>query len=429
MRPRNLDEFVGQEQVVGPGRLLRRAIETDTLGSLILWGPPGCGKTTLARLIANQTRSHFASLSAVTAGVADLRGIVSEAKARLHSRGQKTILFLDEIHRFNKTQQDALLPYVEEGTLILVGATTENPFFEVIAPLISRSRVVRLEALPAEQIGKILDQALADGERGLGKMGVVFLQDARDFLLQASNGDARIGLNALEWSALTTPPDGEGKRIITRDLIEEALQKRSVRYDRAADEHYETISAFIKSMRGSDPDAALYWLARMVYGGEEPSFIARRILICAAEDVGNADPQALVVASAAAYAAELVGFPEAQIILAQAATYIACAAKSNAAVRGIGLAMEEVERSQNLPVPLHLRNASSSGTRRMGYGQGYQYAHDFPDHFVFQQYLPKELGMRQYYFPSDQGAEIRIKERLERWWGNTKKPKPDSSCS
>ncbi|MEI6309961.1 MAG: replication-associated recombination protein A, partial [bacterium] len=369
MRPRDLEEFVGQEKVVGPGRLLRRAIETDTLGSLIFWGPPGCGKTTLAKLIAHKTLAHFSQLSAVTAGVADLRTVMAEARQRLRGQNRRTILFIDEIHRFNKAQQDALLPCVEEGTVILVGATTENPFFEVIAPLVSRSRVFRLESLSPEEIGIVLERALTDQERGLGGISLELLPEAREMLVQASNGDARIALNALEWGALTTPQDERGIRVLQREVIEEALQKKAVRYDKAADEHFETISAFIKSMRGCDPDATLYWLARMVYAGEDPSFISRRILICAAEDVGNADPQALILASSAAYAAQFVGFPEAQIILAQAATYVACAPKSNAAVKGIGLALEEVERSQNLPVPLHLRNPSTAGTRRMGYGQ------------------------------------------------------------
>ena len=423
MRPRDLEEFVGQEKVVGPGRLLRRAIETDTLGSLIFWGPPGCGKTTLAKLIAHKTLAHFSQLSAVTAGVADLRTVMTEARQRLRGQNRRTILFIDEIHRFNKAQQDALLPCVEEGTVILVGATTENPFFEVIAPLVSRSRIFRLESLSPEQIGVILERAMTDKERGLGGIPLELLPEAREMLLQASNGDARIALNALEWAALTTPEDERSVRVLHREVIEEALQKKALRYDKAADEHFETISAFIKSMRGCDPDATLYWLARMVYAGEDPSFIARRILICAAEDVGNADPQALILASSAAYAVQFVGFPEAQIILAQAATYVACAPKSNAAVKGIGLALAEVERSQNLPVPLHLRNPSTAGTRHMGYGQDYLYGHDYPGHFVQQEYLPKELRFRQYYSPSDQGAEIQIKERLERWWGNAKKPK------
>ena len=423
MRPRDLEEFVGQEKVVGPGRLLRRAIETDTLGSLIFWGPPGCGKTTLAKLIAHKTLAHFSQLSAVTAGVADLRTVMAEARQRLRGQNRRTILFIDEIHRFNKAQQDALLPCVEEGTVILVGATTENPFFEVIAPLVSRSRVFRLESLSPEEIGIVLERALTDQERGLGGISLELLPEAREMLVQASNGDARIALNALEWGALTTPQDERGIRVLQREVIEEALQKKAVRYDKAADEHFETISAFIKSMRGCDPDATLYWLARMVYAGEDPSFISRRILICAAEDVGNADPQALILASSAAYAAQFVGFPEAQIILAQAATYVACAPKSNAAVKGIGLALEEVERSQNLPVPLHLRNPSTAGTRRMGYGQGYLYGHDYPGHFVQQNYLPKELYFHQYYYPSDQGAEIQSKERLDKWWGNAKKPK------
>jgi len=421
IRPRNFEEFVGQEHIVGPDHLLRQAIDSDHLSSMILWGPPGSGKTTIARIIAQKTEACFMQLSAVTAGVADLRAIVSDARKRRAFNGQKTILFVDEIHRFNKAQQDGLLPHVEEGTVILIGATTENPFFEIISPLVSRSRIFRLEPLSDSQIGTILDRCLTDNERGLAGEKVHLALDARDFLIQASRGDARVALNALEWAALNANPNAEGIRLLQVTNIEDALQQRMLRYDKDADAHFDTISAFIKSMRGSDPDATLYWLARMIYAGEDPGFIARRILICAAEDVGLAEPMALVLASSAAYAVEYIGWPEAQIPLAQAAIYLACAAKSNSAVKGIGLALAEVKNNAAPAVPLHLRNPSFAGATEMEYGKGYQYAHDFPGHFIQQEYLPKELLFRQYYLPSDQGSENQILERLKALWSPWKK--------
>ncbi len=421
MRPRNFEEFVGQEHLVGPNKLLRQAIEQDRLTSLILWGPPGCGKTTLAEIIARTTKAHFAQISAVTAGVPELRAIIQEAKSRRSLSGRMTILFVDEIHRFNKAQQDALLPFVEDGTLLLVGATTENPFFEVIAPLVSRSRVFHLEPLSRSNIDKVVEVALKDDERGLGALSVHLQPEAKEFLLQASNGDARVALNALEWAALTAQPNERSLRVIGVSQLEEALQVSALRYDKGGSEHYDTISAFIKSMRGSDPDAALYWLARMIYAGEDPGFIARRVLICAAEDVGNADSLALVLAASAVQAVEYIGLPEAKIPLAQAVIYIACAPKSNSAVQGIEAALVDVKKEENPPVPVHLRGTGYSGARRLGHGKDYRYAHDGEGHFVLQKYLPEGFDFRQYYYPTDEGQEKTIKERLRRLWGKWKK--------
>jgi putative ATPase len=421
IRPRNFEEFVGQEHIIGPGHLLRQAIDSDQLSSIILWGPPGSGKTTIARIIACKTKACFMHLSAVTAGVADLRAIVSDARKRKASSEQKTILFVDEIHRFNKAQQDGLLPHVEEGTIILIGATTENPFFEVISPLVSRSRIFRLEPLNDAEIEMILDRCLADSERGLAGQNVDLVLEAKEFLIRASRGDARVALNALEWAAMNAIPNAEGIRLLQAANIEDALQRRMLRYDKDADAHFDTISAFIKSMRGSDPDATLYWLARMISAGEDPGFIARRIMICAAEDIGLADPMALVLASSTAYAVEHIGWPEAKIPLAQAAIYMACAAKSNSTVESIGLALAEVENGADPAVPLHLKNRSFSGATEMEYGKGYHYAHDFPGHFVQQEYLPKEFLFRQYYQPSDQGSEKQILERLRALWSPWKK--------
>ncbi|HKZ50190.1 MAG TPA: replication-associated recombination protein A [Dehalococcoidia bacterium] len=417
MRPRTLDEMAGQEHLIGPGRMLRRSIERDEVPSMILWGPPGSGKTTLARIIASMTRSSFAPVSAVSAGVADLRQVVDEARGR---RGMypdssgRTILFIDEVHRFNKAQQDVILPYVEDGTVTLIGATTENPSFEVIAPLLSRSRVYTLHPLTAEQVEAILRQALTDAERGLGGRGVVAEEEALQALAVASGGDARVALNALELAAATAEPDPQGRRPIGRAQVEEALQRPVPLYDKAADLHYDTISAFIKSLRGSDPDAALYWLARMLEAGEDPLFIVRRMVILAAEDVGLADPQALVVAVAAQQAVHFVGMPEGFLPLAEAVVYLATAPKSNSAYKAYLAAKEDAQATSREPVPLHLRNPVTGLMRGMGYGQGYKYAHDYPGHHVEQQHLPDKLASRRYYVPTAQGYEAKIREYMER---------------
>jgi putative ATPase len=413
MRPRALEELVGQEEIVGPGKLLRRAIETDRLfSSVVLWGPPGTGKTTLAMIIAKTTESHFAAISAVMAGVADIRRIIAEAKDRRGMYGQRTIVLVDEIHRFNKAQQDALLPHVEDGTIILIGSTTENPYFEVIAPLVSRSRVFQLRPLSAEELAIILRRALADEERGYGKLKVELDDEAMAHLVRVAGGDARIALNALELAVETTEAD-EGVIHIDLVIAEDSIQRRALVYDREA--HYNTISAFIKSLRGSDPDAALYWLAKMIYAGEDARFIARRMIIFASEDVGNADPQALVVATSAANALEWVGLPEAQYNLAQAAIYLATAPKSNS-TGAYFKALADVEREGKVEVPDHLKDASRDG-KALGHGEGYKYPHDYPGHYVTQQYLPNQLQNRRYYKPSDQGYEKLIKEQLAKWRG------------
>lgn len=414
MRPRTLDEFVGQEHIVGPGKLLRRAIEADKLSSIILYGPPGTGKTTLARIIANTTSAAFVQINAVTAGVADIRKAVADAKERMALHHKRTIVFIDEIHRFNRSQQDALLPHVEDGTVILIGATTENPFFEVNAPLVSRSRIFRLEALTKDHLKRILIQAASDEERGLGGMNLEIDPEALDHLANVANGDARTALSALELAALSTPPGEDGKIHVTLDVAQESIQRRAIQYDKSGDNHYDVISAFIKSMRGSDPDAAVYWLARMLEAGEDPRFIARRIVIHAAEDVGMADPHALLVATAAAQAVEFVGMPEARIPLSEAAIYIACAPKSNAAKMAIDKAMEDVRREATGQVPIHLRDASYKGAERLGHGKGYKYPHDFPGGYVPQQYLPDNLVGKRYYEPSANGLEAKIREKLER---------------
>lgn len=419
MRPRTIDEVRGQQHILGQGRLLRRAIVADRLSSLIFYGPPGTGKTTLARVIANTTKMTFEQLNAVTAGVADIRKIVASAREQLGMHGQRTILFVDEIHRFNKAQQDALLPHVEDGTIVLIGATTENPYFEVNAPLVSRSRIFRLEVLADADMQEILKQALADEERGLGSMHVQIDEDAVAHLVRVANGDARTALNALELAALTTEPEA-GVRRITLEVAAESIQQRVLIYDKNGDQHYDTVSAFIKSMRGSDPDAALYWLARMIYAGEDPVFIARRIVICAAEDVGNADPHALLVASAAAQAVQFLGMPEGRIPLAQAVTYIACAPKGNAAYKGIDAALADVQNEKAISVPKHLRDASYKGASKLGHGQEYKYPHDAPGHFVPQQYLPDNLQGREYYLPSNSGYEKTHRERLQLWRGEKK---------
>ncbi|MBI2916411.1 MAG: replication-associated recombination protein A [Chloroflexi bacterium] len=405
MRPRSFDDFVGQEHIVGEGRVLRRAIESDQLPSVILWGPPGSGKTTLAMIVAQVTRSHFEPVSAVTSGVADLRRIIDQARERRGEEGQRTILFIDEIHRFNKAQQDVVLPHVEQGGITLIGATTENPSFEVNSPLLSRCRVFTLKPLTNEQVQAIVERALGEPERGLGNYRVQLEDNALQFLVDMANGDARVALNALEMAAFATEPDAQSLRHVGLPTIEDALQHRALLYDRAGDQHYDTISAYIKSVRGSDPDAALYWLGRMIEAGEDPLFIARRMVILAAEDVGMADPQALVVAVAAQQAVHFVGLPEGRIPLAEATVYLATAPKSNSAYMALERAMEDVRQTRTDPVPLHLRNPVTRLMRGSGYGKGYKYAHDFPGHYVSQQYLPDNLKGKRYYFPSDQGYE------------------------
>lgn len=418
MRPRTLEEFVGQEHIVGPTTALRRAIETDQVSSIILYGPAGTGKTSLARIIAGATRSAFEPLSAVTSGVGDVRDAIARARDRLAMDGTRTILFIDEIHRFNKSQQDALLPAVEDRIIVLIGATTENPYFEVNSPLISRSRIYELTPLSAQQIGALLDRALADDARGLGALRVRLAPDARDHIVMVANGDARSALNALEMAALTAKPDESGVRIATLQQAADAVQRRALAYEKAGDVHYDTISAFIKSMRGSDPHAAVYWLARMIYAGEDPKFIARRMLIFASEDVGNADPQALLVATATARAVEFVGLPECRINLAQAATYLATAPKSNAAYRAVECALGDVESAPAEQVPTHLRDASYPGARRLGHGEGYKYPHAYPDHHVTQEYLPPAVRGKAYYEPSDSGFEAEVKRRMRTGQGD-----------
>ncbi len=408
MRPRTLAEFVGQEHFLGEGKLLRRLLAADRLGSLVFYGPPGTGKTTLARLLASETRSVFRQLSAVTSGVKELRDLLAEARDRLAAEGRRTLLFVDEIHRFNRAQQDVLLPDVEEGVVILVGATTENPFFAINSPLLSRSHVFQFEPLSAEQIKTVLQRALADRQRGLGNRRVHIDPEALNMLAETCDGDARRALSALEIGVLSCPGDPVE---FTPQLAAESIQRRVVRYDRQGDEHYDTISALIKSIRGSDPDAALYWLARMLEGGEDVRFLARRLVILASEDVGNADPAALPLAVATAQACELVGLPECQLNLAQAVTYLACAPKSNAATLGIKAARHDVKQKRLLPVPIHLRDASYPGAKRLGRGKGYQYSHDHPDAVAAQDYLGVE---KVYYRPTDRGFEKELAARLER---------------
>lgn len=414
MRPRTLDEFEGQEEILGPGKLLRRAIESDKLfSSIILWGPPGVGKTTLATIIANRTASHFETLSAVLAGVADIRRVVDEARERFNLYGQHTILLVDEIHRFNKAQQDALLPHVENGTITLIGATTENPYFEVNSALLSRSRIFQFNSLTTASTLALMKRALRDPERGYGTRKIEITDEALNHLAEVSGGDARSALNALELAVESTMPDAHGVTHINLDTAQESIQKRIVRYDKSSDEHYDTISAFIKSMRGSDPDAALYYLAKMLYAGEDPEFIARRMVIFASEDVGNAAPLALVLAVSAMQALQFVGLPEAQLNLAQAAIYLATAPKSNSTL-GIGSALSDIEHLGNLDIPNHLKDASRD-SNALGHGKGYKYPHEFESHFVAQQYLPDAVREKIYYNPGSLGDEAKIAERLRVW--------------
>jgi putative ATPase len=387
---------------------------------MVFWGPPGSGKTTLAHIIANVTRAHFSLLSAVSAGVADLRRVIEEAKKRLKSSGQRTILFVDEIHRFNKAQQDAVLPFAENGTVTFIGATTENPSFEVIAPLLSRCRVFRLNLLSDEDVRLIAERAIKDVDRGLGKSQITIAEEALRHLVTISNGDARVALNALEMAAFATLPDGDGSRSIDLSAIEEALQHRALLYDKSGDQHYDLISALHKSLRGSDPDASLYWLGRMLEAGEDPLYIVRRLVRFASEDVGVADPQALVIAVAAQQAVHFVGLPEGNLALAEAVVYLATAPKSNSLYQAYSRVQKDVEQGRNEPVPLHLRNPVTDLMRRMGHGQGYKYAHDYPDHFVKQQNLPPSLQGKRYYTPGDQGYEKEIADRLKKWWGKSR---------
>lgn len=413
LRPRTLEEVVGQEHILGEGKLLSRAIKADKLGSVIFYGPPGTGKTTLAQVIAHTTSSEFTELNATVAGKKDMEEVVAKAKEMLGMYQKKTILFIDEIHRFNKSQQDYLLPFVEDGTVSLIGATTENPYFEVNGALISRSVIFELKPLSAENIKTLVYRAVNDTERGLGSYKAVLDEEAADFLADVANGDARAALNAVELGVLTTERSADGKIHITRDVAADCIQKRVLRYDKDGDNHYDNISAFIKSMRGSDPDAAIYYLAKMLYAGEEPAFVARRIMICAAEDVSNADPQALVVATNASMAVERIGMPEAQIILAQAAAYVACAPKSNSAVTAIEKAMDYVATHKTAPVPAHLMDAHYKGAAKLGHGLDYKYAHVYPNHYVEQQYLPDSVVGEKFYEPSGQGYEKVQKEWME----------------
>ena len=414
MRPTSLDDVAGQQHIIGKDKLLYRAIMADKISSIIFYGPPGTGKTTLAKVIANTTSAEFTSINATAAGKKDMEQVVENAKNIRGMYGKKTILFIDEIHRFNKGQQDYLLPFVEDGTVILIGATTENPYFEVNGALLSRSIIFELKPLSQEDIKTLIRRALTDSAKGLGSYGAVIDDDALDFLSDMANGDARSALTAIELGVLTTEPSADGKIHITLSVASECIQRRVVKYDKSGDNHYDTISAFIKSMRGSDPDAAIYYLARMLYAGEDVKFIARRIMICAAEDVGNADPQALQVAVAAAQAVERIGMPESQIILAEATNYVACAPKSNASYLSIDAAMHMVASGQTPPIPVHLQDSHYKSAGKLGHGIGYQYAHDFKNHYVAQQYLPDALAGARFYEPTDMGYEKQIRDHLEK---------------
>ena len=412
LRPTTLDEVVGQQHIVGKDKLLYRAIKADKLSSIVFYGPPGTGKTTLAKVIANTTSAEFRQINATSAGKKDMEEVVQQAKNNQGMYGKKTILFIDEIHRFNKGQQDYLLPFVEDGTIILIGATTENPYFEVNSALLSRSIIFELKKLDKEDIKTLLQRAVNDREKGMGSFGAVIEADALEFLADVCSGDARAALTAIELGILTTDRGADGKIHITIDVASECIQKRVISYDKTGDNHYDTVSAFIKSMRGSDPDAAVYYLARMLYAGEDIKFIARRIMICASEDVGNADPMALVVATSAAQAVERIGMPEAQIILSQAVIYVACAPKSNAAYEAIGAAMSAVRSNVTPPVPTHLQDAHYKGAEKLGHGLGYKYAHNYPNHYVEQQYLPDALVGTKFYEPTEMGYEKNIRKHF-----------------
>ena len=418
MRPRTLDEVVGQQHIIARDKLLYRAISADKISSIIFYGPPGTGKTTLARVIANTTKAEFTQINATIAGKKDMEEVVKKAKDNLGMYGKKTILFIDEIHRFNKGQQDYLLPFVEDGTIVLIGATTENPYFEVNGALISRSVIFELKPLTAEDIKVLLRRAVTDPDRGMGGYKAVLEPDAEEFLADLADGDARHALNAIELGIMTTARSDDGLIHITKEVAEECIQKKVARYDKDGDNHYDTISAFIKSMRGSDPDAAVYYLARMLNAGEDPKFIARRIMICASEDVGNADPKALEIAVAASLATERLGLPEARITLSQAATYVACAPKSNAAICAIDDAMATVRETGNLPIPAHLQDAHYKSAAKLGHGIGYKYAHDYPNNYVEQQYLPYELNGKEFYSPTGNGYEQKIREHMKKLKGN-----------
>ncbi|MGB2768805.1 MAG: replication-associated recombination protein A [Candidatus Zixiibacteriota bacterium] len=422
MRPETLEEFVGQKHILGKGSVLRRAIEEDKMQSAIFWGPPGTGKTTLARIIANATGAHFISFSAVLSGIKEIKEVMNKAARMKQLYNRKTILFVDEVHRFNKAQQDAFLPHVERGNIILIGATTENPSFEVISALLSRAKVYTLNPLTEEDLKVIVSRALKDKKTGLRDLNVELEKDALDYITQMGNGDARVALSTLEFAALTTHPDKDGKRRITLKIAQETMQKKALVYDKGGEEHYNIISAFHKSLRGSDPDAALYWLGRMLAGGEDPLFVARRMVRFASEDIGNADPLALQVAIAAKEAYHFLGSPEGELSIAQAAIYLATAPKSNAIYKAFNLVQDDIQKTQALPVPLHIRNAPTRLMKDLGYGKDYKYPHDHPDHFVDEVYLPENLKNRKYYHPTDFGFEKEIKKRLQ-WWRKKKQDK------
>ena len=413
LRPETLADYIGQEHLVGKGKILKKMLDEDWISSMIFWGPPGVGKTTLARIIAHMTRSSFVDFSAVTSGIKEIKEVMKQAEND-RIMGLKTIVFVDEIHRFNKSQQDYLLPFVEDGTILFIGATTENPYFEVNGALISRSVVFELKPLEKQDIKELLRRAVYDSRKGMGSYDAEIDEEAMEFLAELSGGDARHALNAVELGILTTDRSADGRIHITVEVAQECIQRQRVLYDKNGDNHYDTVSAFIKSMRGSDPDAAVYYLAKMLYAGEDAAFIARRIMICASEDVGNADPMALNVAVSASLAVERVGLPEAQIILAQAVSYVACAPKSNAACNAIFAAKEEVSKSGNLPIPAHLQDAHYKGAAKLGHGTGYKYAHDYKNHYVEQQYLPYELTGKTFYEPSWNGYEAKIREHMKR---------------